>query len=205
MSWFPARAALFLAVLSPSLPAAGPALRPAVIDAGGYLLAYTPEPGWQVQSNPRSGVVVLQLIEREAGRVAHLAEYRVVKISVPADQRSLPLEEVAKLLCAGEASYAARSVFPAPLDRALRRGDSLRIGSRQLAVYAYPASRPGQAALPLTVAWVYVWLPESFKRDGGLYLISGFVYLNTGSDVMQAQVGQELRNLDDVVAAIKPR
>ena len=88
---------LLLASASSLPPVATAAQPPAVIDAGGYLLAYTPAPGWEVKSNANSGSVIVQLIERESGRVAHLAEYRVLKISVPADQRSLSRDEAAKL------------------------------------------------------------------------------------------------------------
>ena len=196
---------LLLASASSLPPVATAAQPPAVIDAGGYLLAYTPAPGWEVKSNANSGSVIVQLIERESGRVAHLAEYRVLKISVPADQRSLSRDEAAKLLCAGDHSYAAASLFPAPLDGNLRKLEPYRIGPRDLAVYSYHDSdhrSPGSAS---TAALIYVWLPESFKRDGGLYLISGFVYLNTASPVMLANAADELKYLDNVVAAIKPK
>lgn len=200
--------AALLLLLSPASPlsqTATAAQPPAVIDAGGYLLAYTPEPGWEVKSNANAGSVIVQLIERESGRVAHLAEYRVLKISVPADQRSLSRDEAAKLLCAGDHSYAASSLFPTPLDGNLRKLESYRIGPRDLAVYSYrDADRRGPGAAS-TAALVYVWLPDSFKRDGGLYLISGFVYLNTASTVIQANAADELKYLDNVVAAIKPK
>jgi hypothetical protein len=205
-SALPLAAALLL--LSPARPLttiAAAAQPTTVIDAGGYLLAYTPEPGWEVKSNANAGSVIVQLIERESGRVAHLAEYRVLKITVPADQRSLSRDEVAQLLCAGDHSYAASSLFPAPLDGNLRKLDPHRIGPRDLAAYSYRDSTrpsPGSAS---SSALVYVWLPASFPHDGGLYLISAFVYLNTASAVMQANAADELKYLDNVVAAIKPK
>ena len=176
---------------------------PTVIDAGGYTVTFLMEPGWKVQADPDAGTVILQLLDRSADKVRHLAEFRILKITVPPDQRTMSRDEIAEILSKGPTSFALANLPAAKsLKRPFRPGPNRKIGSR--VVTAWGCSDVAEIPPRMVygeVGGTRVWLPDSFKTDGGLYLVLFYEFLTADGFAPKFEGAK----LESLIASIQPK
>ena len=189
--------------VAPAHAAKAAKVAPTVIDAGGYTVAFAMEPGWKVQADPVAGSVILQLVERSGEKVRHLAECRILKITVPADQRTMSRDEIAEILSKGPTSFALANLPAAKsLKRPFRQGRNLKTGSRVVAAWdcADVGNIPPRSVYA-EAGGTRVWLPDSFKTDGGLYLVLFYEFMTTEGFAPEPEAAK----LPSLIAAIQPK
>jgi hypothetical protein len=174
-----------------------------VIDAGGYTIDFIAEPGWKVRADPEAGTVIVQLLEQSGSAVRHLVDFRILKITVPADQRTMSRDEIAEVLSKGPNSFALANLPPAQgLKRPFKKGRDLKIGTRTVATWGCAdAGKTSPRTLFAEAGGTRVWLPDSFKSDGGLFLILFYEFMTADGEAPRSE-GEKLESL---IASIQPK
>lgn len=153
-----------------------------ILDAGGYDLDLTYFVSWKKSSDRASGLVILDKTEDLGEGPTRGVRFCTIRITLPAELRSVTKEAIAKEFCEGPNSFVQKRLFPESIEHDWKRDADVREGDRVAIAYggANKLSNQSDFISSSTIVRVvqrgraFVWFPDRFIKDGQFFIVTGF-------------------------------